>query len=118
MGDGAWREIRALERSAPARQLLCNVNIVSGNLKSENSQDYAQKPPRNCTFMNSASGDVTMRPRMCCPWPFFGITYMSRGRCNAKSCCDYPPPVCCPGWGHISQGRIVLGSYGVIADNI
>ncbi len=24
--------------------------------KSENSQDYAQKPQRNCTFMNSASG--------------------------------------------------------------
>jgi hypothetical protein len=26
------------------------------NLKSENSQDYAQKPQRNCMFMNSASG--------------------------------------------------------------
>jgi hypothetical protein len=26
------------------------------NLKSENSQDYAQKPQRNCKFMNSASG--------------------------------------------------------------
>jgi hypothetical protein len=25
------------------------------NLKSENSQYYAQKPPGNCTFMNSAS---------------------------------------------------------------
>jgi hypothetical protein len=25
------------------------------NLKSENSQDYAQKPQRNCKFMNSAS---------------------------------------------------------------
>ncbi len=25
------------------------------NQKSENSQDYAQKPQRNCTFMNSAS---------------------------------------------------------------
>ncbi len=25
------------------------------NLKSENSQDYVQKPQRNCTFMNSAS---------------------------------------------------------------
>ncbi len=24
------------------------------NLKSENSQDYAQKPQRSCTFMNSA----------------------------------------------------------------
>jgi hypothetical protein len=26
------------------------------NLKYENSQDYAQKPQRRCTFMNSASG--------------------------------------------------------------
>ncbi len=26
------------------------------NLKSENSQDYAQKPQRNCMFRNSASG--------------------------------------------------------------
>jgi hypothetical protein len=25
------------------------------NLKSENSQDYAQKPQRNCPFLNSAS---------------------------------------------------------------
>ncbi len=39
------------------RAILCapTVNIVSGNLKSENSQDYAQKPQQNCTFMNSAS---------------------------------------------------------------
>jgi hypothetical protein len=36
-------------------KLVCNVNIVYGNLKSETSQDYAQKPQRNCTFMNSAS---------------------------------------------------------------
>ncbi len=28
------------------------------NLKTENSQDYATKPQRNCTFMNSASGLV------------------------------------------------------------
>jgi hypothetical protein len=31
--------------------LLCTV-IVYGNLKSENSQDYAQKRQRNYTFMN------------------------------------------------------------------
>jgi hypothetical protein len=36
-------------------KLVCNVNIVHGNLKTENSQDYAQKPQQNCTFMNSAS---------------------------------------------------------------
>jgi hypothetical protein len=38
-------------------KLVCNVNIVYGNLKPENSHDYAQKSQRNCrscTFMNSA----------------------------------------------------------------
>jgi hypothetical protein len=34
-------------------KLVCNVNIVYGNLKSENSKDYAQKPQRNSTFMSS-----------------------------------------------------------------
>jgi hypothetical protein len=34
---------------------VCDVNTVYGNLKSENSQDYAGKPQRNCMFMNSAS---------------------------------------------------------------
>ncbi len=33
-------------------KLVCNVNIVFGNLKSQNPQDYAQKHQRNCTFMN------------------------------------------------------------------
>ncbi len=37
-------------------KLVCNVNIVYGNPKSENSEDYDQKPQRNSTFMNSASG--------------------------------------------------------------
>jgi hypothetical protein len=36
-------------------KLVCNVNIVYGNLTSENSYDYAQKPQQNYTFMNSAS---------------------------------------------------------------
>jgi hypothetical protein len=36
-------------------KLVCKVNIVYGNLKSEHSQENAQKPQRNCTFMNSAS---------------------------------------------------------------
>jgi hypothetical protein len=36
-------------------KMICHVNIVYGNLKSDNSQDYAQKPQRNCTFMNAAS---------------------------------------------------------------
>jgi len=38
-------------------KLVCNINSVYGNLKSDNSQDYAQTPQRNCTFMNSASGE-------------------------------------------------------------
>ena len=33
-----------------------NLRNLYRNLKSENSQDYAQKPQRNCTFMNSDSG--------------------------------------------------------------
>jgi len=37
-----------------------NVNIAYGNLKSEYSQDYAQNPQRNDTFMNSASGETIM----------------------------------------------------------
>ncbi len=36
-------------------KLFRNVNIVYENLKSENTQDFAQKPQRYCTFMNSAS---------------------------------------------------------------
>jgi hypothetical protein len=36
-------------------KLVCNVKIEYGHLKSENSQDNAQKHQRNCSFMNSAS---------------------------------------------------------------
>ncbi len=36
-------------------KLACNVNIVYGNLKSDNTQDYDKKLQRNCTFMNTAS---------------------------------------------------------------
>jgi hypothetical protein len=31
------------------------------NLKFKNSQDYAQKPQRNCKFMNSASGKIEFK---------------------------------------------------------
>ena len=52
-------------------KLTCNVNIVYENLKSENFQDYAQKPQGNCMFMNSApkmlrnlrSDDVSQKSR-------------------------------------------------------
>ncbi len=30
------------------------------NLKYENSQNYAQKPQRDCMFMNSASGQMDL----------------------------------------------------------
>ncbi len=36
-------------------KLICNIKNVYGNNKSENSQYYAQKSQRNCSFMNSAS---------------------------------------------------------------
>jgi hypothetical protein len=39
-------------------KLVCNVNIVYRNLKAENYQDYAQKPPQICKFMNSVRGDT------------------------------------------------------------
>ncbi len=39
----------------PLLQLVCNVNIVYGNLKSENSQDYAQKPQQVHEFGFSIS---------------------------------------------------------------
>ncbi len=39
-------------------KLVCNVNIVYGNLKSENSQDNAQKQQPNCPFMNYALGQA------------------------------------------------------------
>jgi hypothetical protein len=40
-------------------KLVCNVIIANGNLKSVDSQDDAQKPQRNCSFMNSASAPVS-----------------------------------------------------------
>ncbi len=54
-------------------KLVCYVNVVYGNLKSENSKDYTprkQKPQRNCTFMNPASGQKTPFQQSCqyfCP---------------------------------------------------
>jgi hypothetical protein len=36
-------------------QLIKEKGNPYRNLKSENSQDYAQKPQQICTFMNSAS---------------------------------------------------------------
>jgi hypothetical protein len=47
-------------------KLVCNVNSVYVNLKSENYQDYAQKPQRNCTFMKSASVQEGGGCNQCC----------------------------------------------------
>ncbi len=37
-----------------------NINIVYGNIKSKNSQDYAQIPQRNCMFMNSPEDSFSL----------------------------------------------------------
>jgi hypothetical protein len=53
--------VTSTNESPPSKsglKLVCNVSIAYGNLKSENSQDFAPKPQRNCTFMNSASGHI------------------------------------------------------------
>jgi hypothetical protein len=44
---------------------VCIVNNVYGNLKSENSQDYARKPQGNWTFMNSASVATKVLQTLC-----------------------------------------------------
>jgi hypothetical protein len=41
--------------SKSGMELVCIANIVYGNLMSENSQDYAQKPQQDFTFMNWVS---------------------------------------------------------------
>ncbi len=51
----------------PPLPSLCFRNPYK-NLTSENSQDYAQQPQRNCTFMNWASGYVYV--------PFIGALMM------------------------------------------
>ncbi len=58
-------------RNKNGLKLVWNVNIVYGYLKSENSQDYAQEPRRNCTFMNSASRHQTTQKNWCLQttWP-------------------------------------------------
>jgi hypothetical protein len=45
-------------------------NILYSNLNSENSQYYAQKPQRNCKFMNSASELARAKRCLlrCCQW--------------------------------------------------
>ncbi len=45
-------------------KLVCKH--CNGNLKSKNSQDYAQKPQQNCTFMNSVSGCANFSIMMEC----------------------------------------------------
>ncbi len=56
-------------------KLVCNVNIVYGKIKSKISQDYAQKPKRNCTLMNSASGQAFNLFPLC--WLTYSRKYFS-----------------------------------------
>jgi hypothetical protein len=51
--------------TSPSTLLVSNVNILYGNLKSENFQDCGQNPQQNCMFMNSASGDIR---KVYCVW--------------------------------------------------
>jgi hypothetical protein len=54
-------EIGAEAAQFPEKEYINGIaGAVYGNLMSENSQDYAQKPQRYCTFMNSAS-DLKVR---------------------------------------------------------
>jgi hypothetical protein len=46
-------------------KLVCNVNILYGNLKSKESHKYAQIPQLNGTFMNSASACGVKGPVQC-----------------------------------------------------
>jgi hypothetical protein len=41
--------------------LLFSFRNPYRNLRSDNSQDYAKKPQRNCTLMNSASGKKSVQ---------------------------------------------------------
>jgi hypothetical protein len=36
---------------------------------------------------------------------------MKETQVSASSWCDYPPPVCGPGSGHIGQGRKIQGTH-------
>jgi hypothetical protein len=55
------------------------------NLKSENSQEYGQKPRRSCTFMNSASGFLFFPSLPSCQ---FSVLYCP------FSCADIPEIPC------------------------
>jgi hypothetical protein len=73
-------------------KLVCNVKIVYENLRSENSHYYAQKPQRNCKFMNSASGLCLMHnahtlDAMMCPRPRTPLTFFL-GRCAPCTKCS------------------------------
>ncbi len=56
-------EIYTNNKSTKKSQVFHEYHFVESqtedrNLKSEKSQDLAQKPQRNCTFTNSASGQT------------------------------------------------------------
>jgi hypothetical protein len=55
------KEVNLIENHTPLPYGLGNPYR---NLMSKNSKDFAQKPQRNCTFMNSASAWVASGTNM------------------------------------------------------
>ncbi len=51
-----YSSVTVKEKGGKPYPLPYNLRNPYRNLKSENSQDYAQRPQRNCMFMNSTSG--------------------------------------------------------------
>jgi hypothetical protein len=70
---------------------VCYVNIVYGNLKSENFQDYAQKPQRNCMFRNLASVVEQKTGRLDCLYLCWQCRY------NGVVIAEYDVPLFKPG---------------------
>jgi hypothetical protein len=78
------------------------------NLKSENSQDYAQKPQRNCTFMNSASGLQQQNS----PGPQEELNERNIWICAAGQLTVHrAPPLSCRGNSPIKRDNVGTSSY-------
>ncbi len=79
-------------------KLACNVNIVYGNLKSENSKEYTQKPQRNVhefDFRTVAEINLTARRtdlRGHVAWrrSFFGDDGIFSPACRGWRCTSTP----------------------------
>ncbi len=56
-------------KSKTGWKLVCYANIVYRNLKSEISQEYAQKSLRNCPFINRLQYCEYLNKPVCPAWP-------------------------------------------------